>query len=397
MKKCYSIFAVLIFFLSCTNTQTPSPINYQSIGGPCEGCEAILEFGDRALTQSDTLPDFHSRQDKIKISGTIYQSDGKTPAEDIILYIYHTDKDGLYTSESKAEGWAQRHGYNRGWIKTDKTGKYSFYTSMPGAYPTGTEPAHIHPIILEPNGNYYWLSAYFFENDPKLAEENHLSPTPRGMHSQLLSLKKEGEFMTGRMDLILGKNIPAYFKKHIFYLHGRIVELQGPEAVSEDFGKYEFYSIIKALQDSETLVHYHIRDEQTNFQDFCGKTSNEINQLVEEGVDPTDIAVIGASKGALMAMTISNMNTHLINYVLLGANNTQIEQENQWNLHGRVLGIYEKSDELAGKNYDHWIKRSTNAQAFDQLKINTGLGHGFLYRPLDDWLIPAKQWVDNQK
>ena len=70
----------------------------------------------------------------MEVSGTIFQRDGKTPAEGIILYIYHTDQKGKYpTTGMKQLG--QTTWIPQGWIKTDKTGKYTFYTLKPAPYP----------------------------------------------------------------------------------------------------------------------------------------------------------------------------------------------------------------------------------------------------------------------
>ena len=71
-----------------------------------------------------------------------------------------------------------------------------------------------------------------------------------------------------------------------------------------------------------------------------------------------------------------------------------IEAENDWRLHGRILGIYEQSDTLAGKDYTYWIDRSIEAIEFEQHQINTSLGHGFLYRPIPEWLNLVKSWVN---
>ena len=57
---------------------------------------------------------------KIEISGIVYQRDGKTPAKDVVIYIYHTDQAGHYTAKAGQTGRAKRHGYIRGWVKTDK-------------------------------------------------------------------------------------------------------------------------------------------------------------------------------------------------------------------------------------------------------------------------------------
>ena len=184
--------------------------------------------------------------------------------------------------------------------------------------------------------------------------------------------------------------------KHIFYLHGRIIELQGINAISEKFGKYEYQAIIDSLKAMNAVVHHEVRTSTTDYQEFCEHISIQINKLVDSGVKPNNIAVIGASKGAVMAMNISVRNNYAVNYILLGANNDQIEIENNWNLHGRILGIFETSDLLAGKDYQHWIKVSTNAVDFQQLEINTGLGHGFLYRPVKQWLAPTKKWILNK-
>lgn len=184
--------------------------------------------------------------------------------------------------------------------------------------------------------------------------------------------------------------------KHVFYLHGRIVELQGKNAISEKYGKYEYDNIISALNEKGTKIHHEVRTDQTDFQDFCRKTSDQIDKLIESGVNPENITIIGASKGGIMAMNISNMNINPINYILLASNNEQIEQKNQWNLHGRILGIYEKTDSIANKNYKHWIDSSTNAVEFKQLELNTGLGHGFLYRPMNEWITPTKNWMQNK-
>lgn len=181
--------------------------------------------------------------------------------------------------------------------------------------------------------------------------------------------------------------------KHIFYLHGRIIELQGIHAVSERYGAYEYENIIKALTQENTIVHSDVRTDPVDFNAYCEKVVVQIQDLLDEGILAKDITIIGASKGAVMAMYIAHLSEANINYILLGANNDVIEQENDWNLHGRILGIYEKSDQVAGKNYQYWIERSKASSQFEELALDTGLDHGFLYRPIDAWLQPAKAWI----
>lgn len=207
MKKAFIFLVCIFLYSSCSHSQTKSS---RLIGGPCEGCEAVFEYGNKTLNAVDTLPDFNDSGPKIKVTGTIYQNDGKTPADNVTLYVYHTNQKGIYPTKGDEEGWAKRHGYIRGWVKTGKDGKYTFYTLKPGHYPDRSSPAHIHPIILEPDGKYYWLGSYHFEGDNLLTEKELHPQNPRGGGSGLLTLKKEGNILVGNRDIILGKNIEGY-------------------------------------------------------------------------------------------------------------------------------------------------------------------------------------------
>lgn len=210
MHKFIAHLLFLSLISACSNGQDIKMESTRLVGGPCEGCEAVLEFGDQKLDAVDTLPDFHEGGQKIKVSGTIYQSDGEHPAQDVIVYFHHTNQKGIYATKGNETGWGKRHGYNRGWIKTDEDGKYTIYTIKPGAYPSGTLPAHIHATLLEPNGKYYYIDEYHFKGDSLLSQEQAHPPSPRGGHSGLLDLKKKGDLWVGHRDIILGKNVPDY-------------------------------------------------------------------------------------------------------------------------------------------------------------------------------------------
>ncbi len=198
---------LLISFLVIAATIT-SQAQGKLVGGPCEGCEAIFEFGDQKLSSVDTLPEFGSDGIDIKVTGTVYKIDGKTPAEGVILYVYQTNEEGVYPKKGDETGWARRHGYIRGWIKTDEEGRYSFLTQKPMFY--GNEPAHIHLTILEPNGKYYWLGSYLFEGDKNLTSGQLNDINPRGGSTGIMSLTIDEDILTGNRDIILGKNISGY-------------------------------------------------------------------------------------------------------------------------------------------------------------------------------------------
>ena len=84
-SKSVVFICVISLFLcsSCQGQQTHTAI----VGGPCQGCEAIFDYGTKNLTAIDTLPDFAKAKPTLKLTGIVLQKDGTTPAVNIILYI----------------------------------------------------------------------------------------------------------------------------------------------------------------------------------------------------------------------------------------------------------------------------------------------------------------------
>jgi protocatechuate 3,4-dioxygenase beta subunit len=183
------------------------------VGGRCEGCEAVFEYGDAVLSPVATLPDFERPGPRLELRGRIYAPDGRTPAAGVILYVYHTNQNGLYETHGGESGWARRHGILRGWIRTDETGEYTFRTLEPGTYPNRSQPAHVHGILLEPDGRYYWIDSWHFRGDPLLDEEEEDADTARG-GSGVVELEREGDLLVARRDIVLGKNVPGYDRRH---------------------------------------------------------------------------------------------------------------------------------------------------------------------------------------
>ena len=178
------------------------------LGGPCEGCEAVFEFGDRPLAAVDTLPDFQDPGPRLKLTGTVYQADGETPAPGVVLYIHHTNQEGIYPPGEHPKGWQARHGYIRGWVRTGADGQYTFYTLRPASYPDSRNPAHVHAFVLEPRG-YYYLEAYHFADDPLLTETIRNPKAPYGGNG-VVDLRREGEMLVAERDIVLGLHVPDY-------------------------------------------------------------------------------------------------------------------------------------------------------------------------------------------
>ncbi len=136
-----------------------------------------------------TIPPKDEPGEPLKMSGIIYKPDGKTPAEGIVLYVYHTDATGYYCKDDDP--------YNprlRGWMKTGKDGKYEFRTIKPAPYPHRTTPAHIHAQIYGSQITEYSIDDYWFEGDAFITPEQKAKLlTGRGGYNSIIKLNRNVE------------------------------------------------------------------------------------------------------------------------------------------------------------------------------------------------------------
>jgi protocatechuate 3,4-dioxygenase beta subunit len=205
-------YLLLLSFLSAFSCNSRSQDNDQAgkIGGPCEGCEAIHEsfVPFEKLSNMCWLPDWNDKGTRLAVNGVVYNTDG-TPAAGVIIYIYHTDQSGVYPKKGDEKGWGKRHGYLRGWMKTNEKGEYKFFTLKPASYPGEPNPAHIHVTIKEPDKNEYWIDEYLFDDDPYLTDAERKKIQNRGGNG-ILKTKNVGPLLKAERHIYLGKNIPGY-------------------------------------------------------------------------------------------------------------------------------------------------------------------------------------------
>ncbi|MCI0486899.1 MAG: intradiol ring-cleavage dioxygenase [Blastocatellia bacterium] len=186
------------------------PVSQGVVGGGCDGCEGIYEGLPQILTWQTSIATASEPGEPLEISGIIFHSDGVTPAPGVILYVYHTDANGYYSPAPNATGNARRHGHLRGWMKTGTRGEYKFTTIKPAPYPKGKIPAHIHPIVKEPDKNEYYIDEYRFDDDPLLSAQERSKSENRGGSGIIHLMKTEEGIWRGKRNIILGLNIPNY-------------------------------------------------------------------------------------------------------------------------------------------------------------------------------------------
>jgi protocatechuate 3,4-dioxygenase, beta subunit len=204
------IFLLLVFAVSCFTGCGQTGKKDKAVGGRCEGCEAALEFKSKNLNSVDTLPDFNDEGPKLIVTGTVFRPDGQTPASDVILYVYHTNQEGEYPKKGNEQNWSQRHGYIRGWIKTGKDGRYTFYTLRPAAYPGREIPEHIHALIKEDGFTPYFIDDYLFDDDPILTAPHRADQPKRGGNGIVKPVKTADGTQCVTRDITLGLHVIDY-------------------------------------------------------------------------------------------------------------------------------------------------------------------------------------------
>lgn len=138
------------------------------------------------------------RGEPIKISGTVYQADGKTPAPNTLIYLYHTDFEGYYGRSNKEH----RHGKYRGWMLTNKDGRYAFNTIKPAPYPENRFAAHIHMTVTTATMKEDWVDAILFEGDPLITAQER-SRRKGGFNPILTLTKEDGGLLYGTRNIQL--------------------------------------------------------------------------------------------------------------------------------------------------------------------------------------------------
>lgn len=111
------------------------------------------------------------------INGRVFRADGRTPAEGLIVFAYHTDRTGVYDVRSNgAHSWRLK-----GWAITGADGRFEFRTIRPGAYPGRTEPQHVHLTIEGPNLPRQGGLGILFDDDPRVSSRERADSKAAGI------------------------------------------------------------------------------------------------------------------------------------------------------------------------------------------------------------------------
>jgi len=188
--------------------------------------------------------------------------------------------------------------------------------------------------------------------------------------------------------------------RHLFYLHGRIVQQeQSARPVHPRFGPYELEAILDAFRARGFVVHAGIRPKSASVEASAEKVAAEVRALLDSGVAADHVTVVGASMGAVIALdAAARLGEPGVRFALLGAclsgSVADRRARDGRSPSGTLLSIRERSDETS-EPCPAWRDDDATGRALRvrELVVDTGLAHGFLYRPLPEWLEPAVDWA----
>lgn len=184
-------------------------------------------------------------------------------------------------------------------------------------------------------------------------------------------------------------------KDYIFFLHNRFLEENDPEAKHPEYGRAEYKEIIAEFEKDGFIVISEKRSSKTNISLYAAKVIKQLDSLIKLGVKPDHITVIGTSKGGYIAQLVSSaLKNPDVNFVFIGAfQKSDLKEMPEINYCGNILTIYESSDSNGVSAIERKQTSKLKIKHFKEVELNTGLKHGFLYKPLKEWMEPCKKWA----
>ncbi|MFN7973362.1 MAG: hypothetical protein U0166_13615 [Acidobacteriota bacterium] len=181
---------------------------------------------------------------------------------------------------------------------------------------------------------------------------------------------------------------------YLFYLHGRIVEDKGPEAVSPEHGLYDYRANCRALEARGFVVRSEVRPFGTTAE-YGEKIASEVRELLGKGVPASHITIAGHSKGGMLtwvaAASLGNPDLRFAIMAGCGKDGDDDLTARAPKIKGHVLSIVDESDTVCGPCKSFFAR---NADVdLTEIVTKTGLGHGLFYRPRPEWLDPLEAFA----
>ncbi len=184
--------------------------------------------------------------------------------------------------------------------------------------------------------------------------------------------------------------------KYIFFLHNRFLEDHELQDEHPEYGRTEYTEIISVFKENGFQVISEKRQGNVNARAYAMRMVSQIDSLIKTGIEPHKITVVGTSKGGYIAQYVSTLaNNPDLNFVFIASfRDTDIQNIPEINYCGNILTIYEKSDPYGVSAIARKESSTCKIKNFKEIELNTKMGHGFLFKPLNAWMKPTMMWAN---
>ena len=176
-------------------------------------------------------------------------------------------------------------------------------------------------------------------------------------------------------------------------------EQQSRRPKHAEFGYYELEPILDSFRQRGFAVTCDVRPKGMTLAAAANQAIERVRELRAAGVPPRRITLLGASMGSSVALLASvKLRNPELNFALLGAclslNVPLFVAEHGHGPAGRILAIREKSDSRASLALPGATTRArARSSTYARSCSTPDCAHGFLYRPLPEWVDPVVEWA----
>jgi len=188
----------------------------------------------------------------------------------------------------------------------------------------------------------------------------------------------------------------VYNERFVFFLHNRFLETHELEESHPEFGRTAYREIVSEFEKNELKVISEKRNGNVNAREYAQGVVNQIDSLISTGVKPNKITVVGTSKGGYIAQYVSTLaNNPELNFVFIASfRANDLQNIPEINYCGNILTIFEKSDSFGVSAIERKQNSTCEIENYKEIELNTGMGHGFLFKPLKEWIEPTVKWAN---
>ncbi|MFD1061827.1 hypothetical protein ACFQ1Q_01115 [Winogradskyella litorisediminis] len=157
----------------------------------------FIQAQSKEISSVGIVPNYDEKETPFKIYGTIYMSDGITPAKNYTVTINQANENGDFLVDENDNLISAAS------LKTDQNGNYTFYTYVPGNDRRYNRLQEIFMKVETPNGGAYAMPTLLFDIDPMLTKRCRKQIAKRSDASRILKLTNTNDENIVKKDFIL--------------------------------------------------------------------------------------------------------------------------------------------------------------------------------------------------